>query len=195
MTALLTDRPSASAALRRGEARATSYVLELGLLNTGAVPLTSWEVKLTPPIGAQLLGNEYSTVERDPQTGVVTACPTRPGTLIRGQRQIIPVWVHGTDRAPLAAQFCATACDGTARVAVDVVAAVVDGRSRTATESTWPGCSAIACGRGAVNPDRILTDRAREGDRPGASPLAQLQQRVDVLTARVAALEDGERLP
>ncbi|GGK96020.1 hypothetical protein Sme01_31460 [Sphaerisporangium melleum] len=135
--------PAASAALRRTSAGPSRYVMELGLLNTGDDDLTGWQAAITLPEGAGMAAGAGAAVE-ETAPGAYTVRPHPGAPLAPGHRQMVSVEVYGTLRAPTSATFSATAGDGaTVQAAVAVVAAVTDGDSREADESTWPGSTGV----------------------------------------------------
>ncbi|MET8942551.1 hypothetical protein ABZX30_02865 [Streptomyces sp. NPDC004542] len=143
----MSDTGLASAALRSTDSRADGYTMELGLLNKGERELTSWRATITMPEGASVVAREGTAVAHDPGSRDFTVRP-EPGTpLAPSERRTTAVEVRGTTRAPAVARFTAEAADGTTvQAPVALMAAVVDGESREADESTWPGATTTDTG-------------------------------------------------
>ena len=138
------DTALASGALRRAGGEPDAYRMELGLLNKGELELTSWQSTITMPEDASVFALEGAAVARVPGTQVYTVRPEPSTPLAPSKRQTTAVEVRGTTHAPTAARFTAKAADGSrVQAPLALMAAVVDGESREADESTWPGSTTI----------------------------------------------------
>lgn len=188
-------RISATAAVRRLSALPASYTMELGIANVGTAPLTSWSAVVTLPKGAAMTATEDSAISNEDEPHIYQVRPQRSGTLVCGQRQVLTVCVYGTDKAPVAVRFAATAFGGMRSIVPLVLAAVVDDDvSRPATEQAWAGSTVIDQGP-PVNGRADSADGERRlrsvPDKGNADPdrFSDLHRQIAALNDRVSALE------